>query len=69
MRFFVETRSDGLPWTKEGCNRRNSTSFIPWGSKEEAREEMETRKSGKDPYQDPMWADAEYRLVPARFGS
>lgn len=63
---FLETRADGLPWTKEGCNERRGGKFVPWDSRCLAQAELDRRREGRDEFDDPMWKTAEYRLVPVR---
>lgn len=68
--FYVETRADGFPWTKEGCNeygkRGGRWGFIPYPSEAEAQAAIDARKSDRTKFDDPMWGTAEYRIIPAR---
>ena len=70
MNFYVETRTDGLPWTRKGCNSYGSTAggwgFIPWPGRAEAQAAVDARKGDGPEFDDPMWQKAEYRIVPAR---
>jgi len=68
-RFYVETRSDGLPWTREKCNRREDGRFVPWPDKAAAEEAVRQRREDEVEFDDPMWRTAEYRTVPERRGS
>lgn len=66
MEHFVETRANGLPWTREGCNRREDGRFVPWPDKAAAEAEIGRRRTDREEFDDPTWATAEYRAVPAR---
>lgn len=66
MSFYLETRANGLSWTREGCNRTRSGSLSPWETRAIAEKEMMRRKEGKEGFDDPTWVKAEYRLVPYR---
>lgn len=70
MKYFVETREDpsvplSLPWTKEGCNEWKDGAFVPYGTKALAEEAIRRRKEDRTVFDDPMWATALYRVVPA----
>ncbi len=58
MGYFIETRIDGLPWTKEGCNVHRDGHFVPYGTRDEAEAALKRLKAQDD----PMWAAAEYRF-------
>jgi len=64
--FWVETRADGLPWTKEGCNDWRNGKFVPYPTEPAAQAAIDTRKTDRTKFDDPMWARAEYRVVPVR---
>jgi len=59
---FIATTCDGFPWTLEGCNARHDGKWVPYESESDALAQIEVLK-GQD---DPMWARAQYKLVPAR---
>lgn len=81
-KFYVETRCDGLPWTRQGCNawsgprratRRSGLvdilpgKHVPYASEADALAAIERlRGYASEPNGDPMWASAEYRIVPAK---
>lgn len=78
-RYFVETRCDGLPWTREGCNaweppkrlgwaEWTSGRHLPYASEADARAAIERMKTDRATYDDPTWARAEYRIVPEKRG-
>ncbi len=60
---WLETRADGLPWTREGCNGRSGGHFVPWPSRTVAQEELDRRRKGHAGFDDPSWKSAEYRLI------
>jgi hypothetical protein len=66
---LIETRADGLPWTREGCNEWRAGAFVPYASKAAALAVVEQMKTDRTVYDDPFWARAEYRVVPAKKGS
>ena len=66
MAYFIETRCDGLPWTKEGCNARAAGTLVPYATKADALAEVERMRSDRTKYDDPRWARAEYRVVAAK---
>ena len=71
MGYFVETRCDGFPWTRQGCNAWKSVGqgaeqrggFVPYATKAEALAEIERMRNDRTKYDDPMWARSEYRVV------
>lgn len=58
-KYFVETRADGLPWTRQGCNPFWHGVYFPWESIERAQVHINELKQQDD----PMWSRAEYRIV------
>lgn len=65
-KFYAETKYGGLPWTREGCNLRESGRFVPWPDREAAEEAVRERREDVEKFDDPAWRAAEYRIVPAR---
>ncbi len=63
--FYVETRTYDLPWTKEGCNDRKDGAWLPYSDMEEAIEAIRSRQSLLPPFDDTIWAEAEYRTMRA----
>ncbi len=68
MSFYLETRVFRLAarWTREGCNEFRNGRAIPWETRAQAEAEMAVRKNGERDFDDPMWREAEYRLIPYR---
>lgn len=60
-RYFVETRAEGLPWTREGCNRRAKGEFVRHDDEEAAKLQIGYLRLQDD----PLWRSASYRLVAA----
>ena len=65
-KFYVETRSDGLPWTREKCNARADGDWVPWPDRPAAEAAVRARREDRTEFDDPAWATADYRIVPAR---
>ena len=63
--FYVETRTNGLPWTKEGCNLRKDGAWVPYPDMEKAIKAIRDRQTLTSVFDDPMWAEAEYRTMRA----
>ncbi len=63
-RYFIETRADGFPWTKEGCNERKNGKWVPHQGGPAALVYVRRLKN----HDDPLWARAEYRVIPASRG-
>lgn len=61
--FYVETRANDIPWTKEGCNNRENGKFVKWPSKTAAEEAIHERQTNEVEFDDPMWRYAEYRMI------
>lgn len=63
---FVETRvpSVMLAWTREGCNEWKDGRFVPYPDHAAARAAIHARQTDRKVFDDPMWASAEYRIVP-----
>jgi hypothetical protein len=61
-KVFIETRHSGLPWTREGCNTRSDGKFLPHANEQAAQSYIVALKAQDD----PMWREAEYRIVPSR---
>jgi hypothetical protein len=67
--FFVETRADGFPWTKEGCNDREAGEWVPYATFELAQAAITARRTGAGGrWDDPTWARADYRVISALTG-
>jgi hypothetical protein len=63
--FFVETRADGFPWTKEGCNERRAGTWAPYATFALAQAAITERRTDRTKWDDPTWARAEYRIMSA----
>ena len=49
-KFYVETRSDGIPWTREKCNARADGDWMPWPDRPAAEAAVrELRSSRQEP--------------------
>lgn len=59
-RWYIETRVEGFPWTRQGCNPWFAGKYYPYEGRALADENIRRLKNQDD----PMWTAAEYRLVP-----
>lgn len=63
--FEVQTRAHGLPWTAATKPNQNPPQYRTKAEAEAAIASMRTDRTATG-YDDPMWAEAEYRIIRRR---